>query len=87
MGMTENPNRKLTSLRLPKKLLDDFTAYAEANGVSKTHIMETLVEALLEGRLTMRPRSGPNAFPAEEMEIGSVPECPARIAWGVREDA
>ena len=80
--MSDNTNRVLTSLRLPKKVLEDFGEFAEANSVSKTHIMETMVVALLEGRLVIKPPAGANAFPAEEIEAGSVPEYPLLIALG-----
>jgi hypothetical protein len=84
--MSDGSNRKITTFRLPPELLVQFTSYAKAHGVSKTYILETLIEALLEDRLTLCPRSGPNAFPAAEIEVGSTPHYPALIAPGVQRE-
>jgi len=54
--------------------------YADFGAASKTDLIENLLMALREGRLMVRPRSGPNAFPANEVEAGSVPEYPILIA-------
>jgi hypothetical protein len=85
--MGDTRNRKMTSLRLPPELLDWFTTYAKSQRLSKTQVVEELLWALREGRMTIRPRSGPNAFPAEEVAVGSTPECPALIAYHGVDDA
>jgi len=79
--MAENTNRKLTTFRLPPTVLDAFTNYAKKVGQHKTAILEEMVVALLEGRLTIHPRGGANAFPGDEVPAGSSPECPAHIAF------
>lgn len=80
--MTDNPTRKMTTIRLPPDLLDWAGKYAAERGISKTHLIEELLTALREGRFVSRPRAGPNAFPAQEVYPGASPEFPVLIAPG-----
>jgi hypothetical protein len=73
--------KKVTTFRLEPALLAWVTKYAEQHGKTRNSIVEELLEALHEGRLSVRPRSGPNPFPAEEVEAGTTPEYPLQIAW------
>lgn len=85
----------LITMRLAPDLLERVDAYARAQewvqaqqgvrgGVKKgdigrTALITALLEALVEDRLTVHPREGMSPFPAEDIEVGSTPECPAHI--------
>lgn len=74
------------NFRLDPDLIRWVDENAEALGAqSRTDLLEHLLMALREGRLLMKPRSGPNPFPAGEVEAGSVPEYPVLVAPGVAE--
>ena len=73
--------KKVTTFRLEPGLLAWLAKYAEEHGKTRNFIVEELLEALHEGRLTVRPRSGLNPFPAEEVEEWLTPQFPHRIAW------
>jgi hypothetical protein len=77
-------NRIITTIRLPPDLLKWARSYKKEHGVSVTHVIEELLEALREGRLMVRPRAGPSPFPREDIEAGSSPEYPILIAAGTR---
>lgn len=68
------------SFRLPREISDYLTSVADETGKSKTDVVVELLEASMEGRLLLRPRAGTNAFPAHQVEAGTVPEYPVLIA-------
>lgn len=45
----------------------------------RSALLVHLVEALLEGRITVHPRAGVNPFPANEVKPGDTPDFPALI--------
>jgi hypothetical protein len=64
----DNDNaRAMTTIRLPKKVLKDSGDDAKARGWSRTHLIEELLVAYHEGRLTVTPRPGPSAFPGDDL--------------------
>ena len=69
------------NIRLPSGLFRWLQWYARTQTVSQTEVVRSLLEALQEGRVIIRPR-GPEAFPAEAIEAGSTPEFPLLIVWG-----
>lgn len=64
-------NTALRSMRLSDKHWDFAAEYAAAHeGVrDRSDLVRQLLEALQEGRLTVRPRPAPNPFPADELRI------------------
>lgn len=73
--------KKQYNLRLPKDLITWVDVNAEALGArDRTDLVQQLLEAAKEGRLVIHPRSGPSAFPADEVSAGSSAEFPALIA-------
>jgi hypothetical protein len=47
--------------------------------IGRTAMVETLMALYVEGRLAVLPAAGANAFPAEEVAAGDVPEHPILI--------
>lgn len=76
-------NRELMATRLPPDLLNWFRRYSKEHKVPMTEVVETLLDALREGRLQIRPRAAPSAFPRNDIEAGSTPEYPVLIAAGL----
>lgn len=54
----------------------------ELGSANPTDLVQSLLEAVREGRVHIRPRSGVNAFPADEVRVGSTPGLPALITPG-----
>lgn len=75
--------RVMTTIRLPEDLLEWLRKFSEANHISNTKVIEDFLTAQREGRLLIRPRSGPSAFPREDVEPGSTPDYPILIAPGL----
>jgi hypothetical protein len=78
MTNTDDNERVMTTIRLPKKVLRDSAADAKKRGWSRTRLIEELLVAHHENRITVAARPGPSAFPADE--LGS-PENPAHITF------
>lgn len=71
-------------MRIDPHLKQWLSTYADAHGVRDTHIVTDLLVALQEGRLAVRPRLGPSAFPREDVEAGSTPDYPILVAPGLK---
>ena len=52
--------------------------------IGRTALLEHLLEALVEGRLEVHPRSSVSAFPVEEVEPGMSPDVPVFVCLSWR---
>lgn len=66
------------NVRLTPTLWEWFHGLCVEQGWKKTRVVEEYLEALREGRVSIRPR-GPDAFPAETVLAGKSPDFPILI--------
>lgn len=76
---------KMTTIRLDEDLMDWIDdRYGKRK---RTHLIQTLLYALKEGRMRIVERSGPSAFPGDEEALpGQTPYYPAKVATCRREN-
>ena len=72
---------KMTTIRMEEELLEWTEAYAADHKTSRSELIRELFEALREGRLRVRPRAGPSAFPTEDQELGASHDFPALVCY------
>ncbi len=67
LGMADKPKKKMISLRLDPELIEKVRDYAQTRGpkVTRTEVVEALLEALVEDRLWVVKK--PNPFPMEQI--------------------
>jgi len=75
--------KKVFSVRLDPVLHEKVSNYDfAADGFKNRNIwLEEIFEALIEGRLVVRPQGIPDAFPKESVPFGSTPSNPIYVAF------
>lgn len=79
--MSKTPAKNIYSFRLPEKLVewvDEVYATEPWGFDTRTGMIQGLLEAARDGRLSLRP-PGPDAFPRETIEPGKTPYHPILI--------
>jgi len=71
--MSPRSKKVMLTSRQPDYLVDWITDHGEENGVDRTAVLLELLEAGAEGRLYVKPRPGPNPFPANKPLFPALP--------------
>jgi len=74
--------KNLYSFRLPPDLVEWVDANTESLGAAtRTELVQSLLQALRENRLLIKPRAGANAFPANEVCPGESADYPILVSY------